>query len=176
VVDDYNGAFKATEYLIGKGYKHIGHLGGLSTLSISQLRFEGYRDAIQQSGMEWSENQVVRGGLNEENGVESASKLLEQAPIRPDALFCVNDPVAMGAMMHLKGRGFHIPNDIAIVGFTDNPLAEIIDPPLTTVRQPAYDIGKTAAEILLDQIQNRSHRNWPVHRVLKTELIIRKSA
>jgi DNA-binding LacI/PurR family transcriptional regulator len=176
VVDDYDGAFHATEYLIGKGHKCIGHLGGPETLSIARLRYEGYRDALGKNGMSFCEDRVVRGGLNEEDGTESATRLLEKAQVKPDALFCVNDPVAMGAMIALKKKGYRIPDDIAVVGFTDNPMAEIMEPPLTTVRQPAYEIGKTAAELLLDQIQDTSHRAQPVHKVLKTELIIRKSA
>jgi DNA-binding LacI/PurR family transcriptional regulator len=176
VVDDYNGAFHATEYLIGKGHKCIGHLGGPESLSISRLRFEGYRDALDKNGMAVCEDRVVRGGLNEEDGTESAVRLLGKAQVLPDAIFCVNDPVAMGAMIELKKRGYRIPDDIAVVGFTDNPMAEIVEPPLTTVRQPAYEIGKTAAELLVDQIRDRSHRFRPVHKVLKTELIIRKSA
>jgi DNA-binding LacI/PurR family transcriptional regulator len=176
VVDDHDGAFHATEYLIGKGHRCIGHLGGPESLSIGRLRFEGYCDALKEHGIPICEDRIVRGGLNEEDGTESASKLLEQAKDIPDALFCVNDPVAMGAIIHLKQKGFQIPKDIAIVGFTDSPMAEIMEPPLTTMRQPAYDIGKTAAELLVDQIQNPSHRSHPVHKVLKTELIIRKSA
>jgi LacI family transcriptional regulator len=176
VVDDYDGSFNATEYLIRKGYKRIGHLGGPEFLTISKLRFEGYRDALQKHGIPLHKKWIVRGGSNEEDGMESAATLLEQAKVLPDALICINDPVAMGAMLYLKKHGIRIPDDIAIVGFTDNPMAEMIEPPLTTVRQPAYEIGKTAAELLLDQIQNKSHRNHPVHKVLKTELIIRKSA
>jgi LacI family transcriptional regulator len=176
VVDDYDGAFNATEYLVRKGYQRIGNLGGPEFLSISRLRFNGYRDALQKHGMPFREEWIVRGGLNEEDGVESAARLLMQAKILPDALICVNDPVAMGAISHLKKNGIKIPENVAIVGFTDNPMAEMIEPPLTTVRQPAYQIGKTAAELLLAQIHDKSQRNHPVHKVLNTELIIRKSA
>jgi DNA-binding LacI/PurR family transcriptional regulator len=176
VVDDYDGAFNAVEYLIRKGYQRIGHLGGPEFLSISRLRFNGYHDALQKHGVPLREDWIIRGGLNEEDGSESVTKLLEQAKILPDALFCVNDPVALGAMLRLKEKGIRIPDEMAVMGFTDNPEASMIEPPLTTVRQPAYLIGKTAAELLLDQIQNKSHRNRPMHKVLKTELIIRKSA
>ncbi len=176
VVDDYDGAVNATEYLIRKGYQRIGYLGGSELLSISRLRFAGYCDTLEKHGMPIYQDWIVRGGFNEEDGLDAASKLLVKAKIRPDVLFCVNDPVAMGAMQCLKQNNIKIPDDIAIIGFTDNPMAEMIEPSLTTVRQPAYQIGKTAAELLLNQIQNKAHRNSPVHKVLKTELIIRKSA
>jgi DNA-binding LacI/PurR family transcriptional regulator len=176
VVDDHDGAFNATEYLIAKGYRRIGHIGGPESLSISRLRFEGYKDALVKHGYPVNPEWIVHGGMNEEDGMESLSRLLGRAEVHPDAIFCTNDPVAMGALVRLKEKGIRIPEDIAVVGFTDNPMAEMIEPPLTTVRQPAYEIGKTATELLLDQIRNKSHRNQSVHKVLKTELIIRKSA
>lgn len=175
-VDDYEGAFRATEYLIQKGYKRIGTLTGPLTLSIAKARFEGFRDALKKHGMELPLEWVVHGGMNEEDGVVSVEKLLSQSNPWPDALFCVNDPVALGAMMWMKEKGIRIPDDIAMMGFTDNPEASMIEPPLTTMRQPAYLIGKTAAELLLDEIKNKKRGHAPVHCVLKTELVVRKSA
>ena len=176
VVDDHDGAFHATEFLIQKGYRKIGHLGGPQTLNISRLRFQGYRDALEKHGFPLNPEWIVHGGMNEEDGMESLSRLMGQTKDLPDAIFCTNDPVAMGAIVRLKERGMRIPEDMAVVGFTDNPMAEMIEPPLTTVRQPAYEIGRTAAELLLDQVMNKPHRSQPVHKILKTELIIRKSA
>ena len=176
VVDDYEGAFHATEYLIEKGYRRIGMLAGPPFLSIAHSRFEGYRDALQKHQSEMRPEWIVYGGLNEEDGADSLERLLLQADPRPDALFCVTDPVALGALLRLKEKKIRIPDEMAVMGFTDNPEASMIEPPLTTVRQPAYQIGKTAAELLLDQIRNLSSRNRPVQKILKTELIIRKSA
>jgi LacI family transcriptional regulator len=176
VVDDHDGAFHATEYLIRKGYRKIGHLGGPESLGISRLRLQGYRDALEKHRMPVNPLWIVHGGLNEEDGMESLSRLLLQSTDRTDAIFCVNDPVAMGAILRMREKGIRIPADMAVVGFTDNPMAEMIEPPLTTVRQPAYEIGRSAAELLLDQVRNESQRSPSVHKVLKTELIIRKSA
>jgi DNA-binding LacI/PurR family transcriptional regulator len=108
--------------------------------------------------------------------MESVARLLDRGGEPPGALFCVNDPVAMGALVLLKRRGIPVPGRIALVGFTDNPMAEMIEPPLTTVRQPAYEIGKVAAELLIDQIRDKALRGKAVHKVLKTELIVRQSA
>jgi LacI family transcriptional regulator len=176
VVDDYDGAFRAGEYLVEKGYRRFGHLGGPEFLSICRLRYEGFRDAAARHGLAIRDEWIVRGGLNEEDGTESMSRLLERGGELPDAIFCVTDPVAMGALGLLKRRGIRIPEQMAVMGFTDNPMADLIEPPLTTVRQPAYEIGRTAAELLIDQIQNKQARENPVHKILKTELIIRKSA
>lgn len=176
VVDDYDGAFRAGEYLVQKGYCRFGHLGGPEFLSICRLRFEGFRDAVSRSGYPLRDEWVIRGGLNEEDGVDSMSRLLAQGGERPDAVFCVTDPVAMGALVRLKQEGIAVPDRMAVMGFTDNPMAELIEPPLTTVRQPAYEIGRTAAELLIEQIAKQSAAALPVHKILKTELIIRKSA
>ncbi|MDM7925639.1 MAG: LacI family DNA-binding transcriptional regulator [bacterium] len=176
VVDDYDGAFRAGEYLVRKGYRRFGHLGGPEFLSICRLRFEGFRDAVSRLGCPLRDEWVIRGGLNEEDGVDSMSRLLKQGGERPDAVFCVTDPVAMGALVRLKQEGIAVPDRMAVMGFTDNPMADLIEPPLTTVRQPAYEIGRTAAELLIERISNRSGDAHPVHKILKTELIIRKSA
>jgi LacI family transcriptional regulator len=176
VVDDYDGAFRAGEYLVEKGYRRFGHLGGPEFLSICRLRFEGFRDAVSRHGFPLRDEWIVRGGLNEEDGAESVTRLLERGGELPDALFCVTDPVAMGALVRLKQRGIRVPDQMALMGFTDNPMADLIEPPLTTVRQPAYEIGKTAAELLIEQIMNKTARFHPVHKILKTELIVRQSA
>ena len=93
----------------------------------------------------------------------------------PDAVFAVNDPVAIGALFQIRKAGLNIHEDIALVGFSDNPIAALIEPPLTTVAQPRYEIGKFSAKILIDQINNKSVDSAPIEKVLKTKLIIRQS-
>ncbi len=95
---------------------------------------------------------------------------------RPDAIFAINDPVAIGVFAHLKQQNIKIPEDIALVGFCNNPISALIEPSITTVRQPAKQIGKRAARILIDRIRHPEDNLEPVKEVLKTELIIRNSA
>jgi len=174
VVDDYEGAFNAVDYLIKKGYKKIAHIAGPDNLSIGKLRLKGYLDALNHHGVPVKEDYIIRGGLNEEDGRNEIETFLQMPPEkRPDAVFAVTDPVAIGSFIKIKEANLKIPEDIALVGFSDNPETSLVDPPLTTVRQPAYDLGKEAAKILIKQINDMNIE--PVSKVLQTELIVRKS-
>ena len=174
VVDDYSGAFEAVEYLIQSGRKRIAHLAGPLNLSIARERMAGYREALAKYGLPWRDDLVVFGGLNEEDGTSGFVELLNRAEEPPDAVFAVNDPVACGAYLVIREKGIAIPRDMALIGFSDSPLSSLIDPPLTTVRQPAYEMGKTAAEFLIDQIEN--NRLVSERKVLPTEFVKRGSA
>jgi LacI family transcriptional regulator len=175
IVDDYGGAFAAMEYLIGKGYKRIAHLGGTKSLSISKMRYQGYVDALKKHGINLDEKYVFWGGLQEQNGKEGMQYLLNLDP-RPDAVFAVNDPVAIGAYETIHSQNLNIPEDIAVVGFSNNPISSVVSPPLTTIHQPAYEMGKKACELLLKRIENpkESIKNKKI--VLPTKLVARHSA
>ncbi len=173
IVDDYKGAFTAVEYLVKSGYKHIAHLAGLQHLSISINRFKGYQDALSKHKITFQKEHVVFGGLDEKDGMQGLKQLLRSKTL-PDAVFCINDPVALGVFRQCRKEGLKIPQDIAIVGFSDNPISSLIDPPLTTIAQRPYKLGIAAAKLLLEQIhENGSHRTKT--EILETELIIRKS-
>ncbi len=172
VVDDYNGAFMATEFLIKKGYKRIAHIGGSKNFMITENRFKGYNDALKKYNILLDEELIYFGGFHEKNGNEGMQYLFG-AVNKPDAVFAVNDPVAIGAYEAIKSRGLKIPDDIAIVGFSDNPVTALITPPLTTMKQPAYDMGKEAAELLFKHIKNKTHEIEKI--VLGTYLIERSS-
>jgi len=174
VVDDYDGAFKAVEHLILSGYRRIAHLAGPRHISISKDRFKGYLDALQKYHMPFEEELLICGGFNEEDGIFGFQKLRQLNKL-PDAIFAVNDPVAMGAFMQIKEMGLKIPDDIALVGFSDIPGVSLLDPPLTTVAQPQYQIGQAAAKMLLQQIDHGLESDVPQIEILKTKLIIRKS-
>jgi LacI family transcriptional regulator len=177
LVDDYGGAFRAVEYLIKKGRKRIAHLGGTEHLSISRDRFTGYLDALNTFAIPFDNDLVYFGGFQEENGVKGMQVLFESEK-KLDAVFAVNDPVAIGAYEEIRNHGLRIPDDIAVVGFSNNPVAAIIDPPLTTIDQPAYELGRRAAIVLLEQIVAKTEKRIykPVREVLETKLIIRSSA
>lgn len=173
VVDDFNGAFNAVEHLINSGYKRIAHLAGPKHLSISQQRLDGYLSALKKHKIPYDKNLVVYGGLNEEDGIIGFQKLLQLDHL-PDALFAVNDPVAIGAFEKIKEHGLEIPEDMALVGFSNNPISSLIEPSLTTVEQPAYEIGKRAAELLIEQI--KFGESFIMRKdMLKTKLIVRDS-
>jgi len=174
VVDDYHGALTAVDHLIKSGYRRIAHLAGPKILSISKNRLTGYKEALKQNDLLINENLVVHGGLDYSDGVVGFHKLLNLEDL-PDAVFAVNDPVATGAFVTIKEHGLKIPADIALVGFSNTNISALLDPPLTTVEQPFYEIGKFAAQLLLEQIQNNGDTYVPKFKVLKTQLIIRGS-
>ena len=175
IVDDEQGAYIAVDHLICSGYKRIAHLAGPDHLSISKNRLNGYKKALAKKKLPYKKEYVIHGGLDEEDGVRGFKQLMQLRPV-PDAVFCVNDPVAVGVFMECKRRKVRIPKDIAIVGFSDNPITAMIDPPLTTVSQPAYEMGNVAAKMLLDEIGNKKDGYKPKTRRLKTELVIRKTS
>jgi DNA-binding LacI/PurR family transcriptional regulator len=174
VVDDYKGAFDVVAHLIKSGYQRIAHLAGPKNLSISKFRLKGYMDALRQENLPFDDSMVVYGGLDDTDGIVGFQKLLRLQTL-PDAIFAVNDPVATGAFVMIKEHGMKIPDDIALAGFSNTYMTSLLDPPLTTVEQPSYEIGKTAAQLLMEQINNNDDKFLPKFIVLKTNLIVRGS-
>jgi DNA-binding LacI/PurR family transcriptional regulator len=174
VVDDYQGAYDVVDHLIKSGYRRIAHLAGPENLSISKFRLKGYRDAIKQHNLTLNEELVIHGGLDDTDGVVGFQKLLNLKQL-PDAVFAVNDPVATGAFITIKEHGLKIPADIALAGFSNTHMTSLLDPPLTTVEQPSYQIGKTAAQLLMEQIHSSDEKYKPRFKILKTQLIVRGS-
>jgi LacI family transcriptional regulator len=173
-IDDEQSAYEAVNYLISKKYKRIVHLAGLQNLSICRKRKSGYERALSENGFS-SSITSIEGGMHENDGYNSVNELLKRNLI-PDAIFAVNDPVAIGAFRRLKEENIKIPKQVAIIGFSNNPITEIIDPPLTTVEQPAKEMGKEAAKILIHQIKGLEVGWDSKDVILKTKLIVRKSA
>ncbi len=174
VVNDEQGAFEAVEHLIQSGYKRIVHLAGPTHLEISKNRIKGYRAALEKNGIQFRKEYIIDGGLDEEDGIRGFKKLMKLSP-KPDAVFCVNDPVAIGVFMQCKEKKIRIPRQLAIVGFSDNPIASLINPPLTSVSQPAYEMGSIAAKMLLEEINSKSSLFKPKRRKLKTKLMVRST-
>ena len=174
VVDDYQGAYELVCHLVQRGYKRIAHIAGPENIMIGRERERGFREALTDHGLAVDNKLIVRGGYRRRDGSLGVQKLLDLAPA-PDAIFAVNDPVALGAFIVLKEKGIRIPEDIALAGFSNNPLSSLIDPSLTTVDQFSYDIGRSAAKLLLEQIERGCENVSPVIQVMKTKLIIRKS-
>ena len=174
VIDDYNCAFKAVNYLLKRGYKNIAHFAGPKELGLSKRRLEGYLSALKKAGISINKKYIQYGGMYEEDGYKSMELLLKETKI-PDAILAVNDPVALGAFQKIKEQGLNIPNDIGLIGFSNNRISSLIDPPLTTINQPFYEMGKKAVEILIDMIGKEIKKNKPKTVTLEAELIIRGS-
>ncbi len=176
VVDDFDGAYKATEHLIQQGCRRVAHLAGPDSLSISQKRLHGYRAAMLDHNLPIPDGYVVRSDLTTEGALTVADQLLDH-PNRPDGIFSANDRMALGLHLAIRKRGLTMPGDIALIGFTNLPMAIMIDPPLSSMVQPAFEMGQTAARLVIDQIET----DGPIERVaathvLKTTLLVRPSS
>ncbi|HEY3429516.1 MAG TPA: LacI family DNA-binding transcriptional regulator [Cyclobacteriaceae bacterium] len=176
LVDDYDGALQAVEYLIKTGCKRIAHITGPSSLSVSRHRLAGYKDALKRNGIEFQQDLVVdSSGFSPDHGIEPTRTLLDSKN-PPDAIFAVNDGVAIGAMAVIKELGRKIPEDISIVGFDDEPYSSYFTPSLTSVWQPVYDMGMLSAKILLNRFSSKNPEPKYRQEILKPELIIRESS
>lgn len=174
-VNDRDASKSITEHLISiHGHGHIGFISGSKKVSIAKDRYDGYVDAMTAHSREIHPYCVVEHGFNEKSGFEAMNMLLAlPADKRPRAVVAVNDPVAIGAMDAIRKAGLRVPDDIAIVGFTNDIRAELMYSPLTTVHQPAHEIGRQAATKLIRTIENKDE---PVEQMfLDTSIVIRKS-
>lgn len=168
VVDDYNGAFNAVTSLINSGCKKIAFYGSQPNLQISQNRYNGYADALQQAKLPVEQALV----FDCDNG-EKAEQITEQIinEHHPDALICVNDTAAIGALKVIKDMGLRVPEDISVIGFTDSNIARLAD--LTVVDQRGKEVGRNAADILISQVEGDLPVDKPTKRIVKTQLITR---
>jgi LacI family transcriptional regulator/LacI family repressor for deo operon, udp, cdd, tsx, nupC, and nupG len=175
VVDDYEGAFRAVAHLIECGKRRIAHLAGPDALLISRKRLQGYKDALHRHGLPLREELIIPYDLTAEKARIYVKHLLDLDP-PPDALFAINDPTAIEAMQVIKAKGWRIPEDIAVVGFSNDYASALIEPGLTTVAQPVREIGRVAVQLLLEQM-DREVADWKaMTRILNTELIVRGSS
>ena len=175
VIDDYEASFQATEHLIINGAKRIAHFTGPKDVSIYADRLNGYTKALEKHKVHFEKELVLTSRLMEKDGIQCAEDILKLHQI-PDGIFVSNDIAAIAAMKFLKAKGFKIPHDIAIVGFSNEPIASVMEPSLTTMDQPGFEIGKQAARILLDQINNPGLKSIRENVTIKSTLIVRESS
>ncbi len=171
-VDNHLGALRAVEHMISQGHRRIGLIGGPADSSTGKERTRGYRDAHLQAGLSLKSELMRFGDFKQESGRVLAHELLGLAD-PPSALFVSNGLMTAGALEAIAARGLRIPKQVGIVGFDELPLAEVFNPPLTVVRQPAYEVGKSAAELLLKRIEDPQRPTTSLK--LQPELILRKS-
>ena len=175
IIDDFEAAFKATQHLINIGCKRIAHIAGCQTTGIFASRLEGYKAALIRYGLPYDPALVCCAtDLSYEEGAKCARKLLKQTEL-PDGLFCANDYTAIGAIQVIKKSNLHIPEDIAVAGFSNYPVSTIIEPSLTTIDDRAFEMGKAAARLLIRQIEDRDSNIASETIVIKTDLIVRDS-
>jgi LacI family transcriptional regulator len=175
IIDDFNAAFKATEHLLRSGCKRIAHIAGCQTAGIFQSRLEGYMSALENNGVQLNDTFVcIAEELTISDGAKCMKKFMKLSE-RPDGVFCANDYTAIGAIQEIKKANLYIPDDIAVVGFSNYPEATIIEPTLTTIDDRAFDMGKAATKMLIRQLEEKSAYIDSETIIIKTDLIIRES-
>jgi len=178
VVDNYKGTYEATEHLVKNGFKRIAAIAGSEFLSITNERLAGYHDALKANNLSYSKEYVQHcfyGGMIFSEVEEAVNKLLTLKQ-KPDAIITTSDKLTTGCLKTCKRRGLQIPQDIAMVGFFNSDIAELVDPPLTVIRQPAEEMGRAATELLLQLVESKQAIKDFEKRVLTPELQIRESS
>ncbi|MDZ7721763.1 MAG: LacI family DNA-binding transcriptional regulator [candidate division KSB1 bacterium] len=172
LVDNERGAFEAVSFLIEQGYKRIAYVGGLPSIPTSQQRKDGYVKALQRHNIP-VENELVRFGDSKHDSGKVIVRELLQLEERPTAFFTGNNLITLGALETIHAMNLAIPDDVAIIGFDDMPWSISLNPPLTAVKQPGYEIGKRAADLLYQKIIEPEKPS--IKMMLNTELMIRDS-
>jgi DNA-binding LacI/PurR family transcriptional regulator len=171
ITNDFEGAFQATEHLISSGSRQIVYIQGPTHISTTFNRLMGYREALRKWDISYREDFIVDGS-NVQSLTAELSQLLKNHSI--DAVFAHNDYLAFEAFNVIKQQGFQVPKDILLMGYANEPIAEYMTPSLSTVQQPAYDMGEHAANLLIQQLEN-GYINETLTKCIPTSLVIRES-
>ncbi|MFB6343743.1 LacI family DNA-binding transcriptional regulator [Saccharicrinis sp. FJH62] len=172
LVNNREGAYKAVDHLAKSGYQRIAHISGLAQLPSTQLRDKGYREALADNNLEFDPELIKRGDSKHDSGVHLCDELLS-LPNPPDAIFTGNNLITLGALETIHKRGLKVPEDVAIIGFDDMYWSISLNPPLTAVYQPAYEIGRRCGELLIQRIKDPKRPT--IQMILNTQLMIRSS-
>lgn len=171
-IDNRRGAFEAVSHLISRGHRRIGVISGPADSSTGRERLAGYHDAMAAARITPAQTLIRHGDYKQESGRRLAIDLLTLAK-PPTALFVSNNLMTIGALEAISARQLKIPEQIAVLGFDDLPLAAVFNPPLTVVRQPAYDVGRSAAELLFNRLEDPTRATTKL--ILAPQLIVRAS-
>jgi LacI family transcriptional regulator len=175
-IDDYDGACAMTKYLLSIGHRDIGFIKGDPEHTPAQLRYQAFIDTMRDEGLQVPAERIAQGLFTYRSGLQAARELLSQKT-RPTAIFASNDDMAAAAIAVAHGMHLQVPDDIAIAGFDDTPVAVTVWPELTTIHQPIGDMGRAAVSLVVDQIRARraGHLTEPQHRLMPYTLEVRES-
>jgi DNA-binding LacI/PurR family transcriptional regulator len=177
VVNNYKGSYEATTHLIKNGYTRIAHITSAPSLYITKERLRGYKEALENNNLPVDETLIQychHGGMIYDE-VEQAVLTILKGKKRPDALLTAGDRLTTSCLAALNKAGKKVPDDIAVIGFTNTNLAELFHPALSAIRQPAFEMGQVATELLFQIIESKRPVTDFETRVLETELFIRES-
>jgi len=175
LIDNRRGAYEATTHLIGQGCRRIVHITATPKRNVYVDRLAGYKQALADNKIPFSEDYILVNNLSQEAGVQAAEAILKMNPL-PDAVFVANDNCAVGCIQALKKAGIRIPHDIAFIGFNNDPVCTVIEPNLTTINYPGYKMGEMAAGSLINHLNGITSIDATNTILLRSELIIRASS
>lgn len=176
VVDDYRGAYQATEHLIKQGYQHIAHIAGPQHIDAFKNRLKGYKKALKANNIKFNPAWIYDGDLSIASGRDAIACFFTMRD-KPDAVFAVEDFTALGAMKELKDRQIKMPEDFGLMGFCNDLFGEHISPALSTIDQQTYQMGREAFKLIYNLIKNKNQGPAPVHKVvLEPVPVIRESS
>lgn len=170
--DDYKGAYMATEHLIKKGYRRIAHITGSLDLTLTQDRVKGYLDCLRKNDFEFNPDYIIESSFTQESGMTDIKNLWTLKE-KPDAIFAVNDRKGVGAILQLKKMNIKVGKEVGVIGFTNDPIAAIVSPTLTTIEEPAFEIGSRSCDLLIKHISKKNFIKENI--VLDCRLIERQS-
>lgn len=174
IIDDFKISKEATEHLIEQGCTNIVHFAGPQSTQLYQRRTSGYKSALEDHNIPVNEDYIFESYLMKEDGIAMAEKILALPKV--DGVFSSNDISAINAMQYLKEKGIRIPQDIAFVGFSNEAVSAVIEPSLSTIKQPDFEMGKVAASLLFESINTKVSQRTNQTMILEPELIIRNSS
>jgi LacI family transcriptional regulator len=175
MIDNYKSAYEATKHLLDQGCRRIMHISGNPISHVYSERLKGYKKALADHKVAIDSKLILTRNMSEEAGIEAAEHILKMKQ-RPDAVFSANDACAIYCMLTLKKAGIRIPEDIAFIGFNNDPMSRVVDPNLTTVNYPGYAMGQAAATQLINHLNGISSIQSTNIIVLRSELMIRASS
>ena len=174
LIDNRKAAYEATTHLIKQGCNRIVHITATPKRNVYVERLQGYKHALSDNDIPFKQEYVLISNLSQEAGMIAAQEILKMNPL-PDAVFVANDNCAVGCMLALKQAGIKIPEDIAFVGFNNDPVSKVIEPNLTTINYPGYEMGEVAARNLINHLNGKATIRTTNTIILRSELIIRDS-
>jgi LacI family transcriptional regulator len=175
LIDNRKAAYEATKHLIDQGCKRIVHITATPKRNVYIDRLNGYKQALADHNIKFREDYVIISNLSQEAGTLAANTIKQMKPL-PDGVFVANDNCAVGCMLGLKQSGVLIPQDIAVVGFNNDPVSTVVEPNLTTINYPGYEMGEIAARNLINHLNGTSSITSTNTILLRSELVIRDSS
>lgn len=176
IVDDFDGAFRGTEHLIEQGCRKLACLTGPQHLPIVQQRTAGFKAALQKHNLPIRNEWLVEGPFRQVSGNQLTKELFSDLTDHPDGILAASTSIALGAHLAIREVGMKMPHQVSLIGFSDPPIAPLLDPPLSSVAQPGFEMGQQATELLIDLIEKKGKPIRYQTRILQTDLIVRRSS